>query len=71
MSTLRRSGWGEERSYGVRRPAAAGRIAAELAPLADLQAGTGRTCIAEELRKLTKVALARGSAEEDDGQPAG
>src|SRR5690242_18549766 len=50
---------------------AAGRIAAELAPLAGLQAGTGRTYIAEELRKLTKLALTCGTAEEDDGQPAG
>ena len=30
---------------------AAGRVAAELAPLAGLQAGTGRTHIAEELRQ--------------------
>jgi len=37
--------------YGNR--SAAGRVAAELAPLAGLQAGTGRTYIAEELRKLT------------------
>ena len=42
--------------YGNR--SAAGRVAAELAPLAALQAGTGRTYIAEELRKLTKLALA-------------
>jgi hypothetical protein len=40
--------------YGNR--SAAGRVAAELAPLADLQAGTGRTYIAEELRKLTATA---------------
>ena len=51
--------------YGDR--SAAGRVAAELAPLADLQAGTGRTYIAEELRKLTKLAIACGSTEEDDG----
>ena len=37
--------------YGNR--SAAGRVAAELAPLAGLQAGTGRTYIAGELRKLT------------------
>ena len=55
--------------YGDR--SAAGRVAAELAPLADLQAGTGRTYIAEELRKLTKLALTGGSAEEDDDRPAG
>jgi len=55
--------------YGDR--SAAGRVAAELASLAGLQAGTGRTYIAEELRKLTTLALTRGSAEEDDGQPAG
>jgi hypothetical protein len=40
--------------YGNR--SAAGRVAAELAPLAELQAGTGRTYIAEELRKLTDFA---------------
>ncbi len=40
--------------YGNR--SAAGRVAAELAPLAGLQAGTGRTYIAEELRKLTDLA---------------
>ena len=40
--------------YGNR--SAAGRVAAELAPLAGLQAGTGRTYIAEELRKLTGTA---------------
>ena len=55
--------------YGDR--SAAGRIAAELAPLAGLQAGTGRTYIAEELRKLTQLALTCGSAEEDNDQPAG
>jgi len=55
--------------YGER--SAAGRIASELAPLAGLQAGTGRTYIAEELRRLTRLALACGSAEEDDDQPAG
>jgi hypothetical protein len=55
--------------YGNR--SAAGRVAAELAPLAGLQAGTGRTYIAEELRKLTNLALLHGSAEEDDDQPAG
>jgi hypothetical protein len=40
--------------YGNR--SAAGRVAAELAPLAGLQAGTGRTYIAEELRRLTSTA---------------
>ena len=54
--------------YGNR--SAAGRVAAELAPLAGLQAGTGRTYIAEELRKLTGLALAQAPAEEDDDQPA-
>jgi hypothetical protein len=54
--------------YGNR--SAAGRVAAELAPLAGLQAGTGRTYIAEELRTLTKLALSCGSAKEDDDQPA-
>jgi hypothetical protein len=44
--------------YGNR--SAAGRVAAELAPLAGLQAGTGRTYIAEELRKLTGLADRRG-----------
>jgi hypothetical protein len=43
--------------YGNR--SAAGRVAAELAPLAGLQAGTRRTYIAEELRKLTNLAAAR------------
>ena len=55
--------------YGNR--SAAGRVAAELAPLAALQAGTGRTYIAEELRKLTNLTLSCGSGEEDDDQPAG
>ncbi len=48
--------------YGVRE--AAGRVAAELAPLAGLQAGTGRTYIAEELKRLDAAAgeyLARGN----------
>jgi hypothetical protein len=54
--------------YGNR--SAAGRVAAELAPLADLQAGTGRTYIAEELRRLTGLTLAQAPAEEDDDQPA-
>jgi hypothetical protein len=49
--------------YGNR--SAAGRVAAELAPLAGLQAGTGRTYIAGELRKLTALS-ARGPAEEND-----
>ena len=47
--------------YGNR--SAAGRVAAELAPLADLQAGTGRTYIAEELRKLTATAGPRPAEE--------
>ena len=55
--------------YGNR--SAAGRVAAELAPLAGLQAGTGRTYIAEELRRLTELPPARNPAEEDDDQPAG
>jgi len=42
---------------------AAGRVAAELAPLAGLQAGTGRTYIAEELRKLTGMAGPRPAEE--------
>ena len=55
--------------YGNR--SAAGRVAAELAPLAGLQAGTGRTYIAEELRKFTNLAARPQLAEEDDVQPAG
>jgi hypothetical protein len=47
--------------YGNR--SAAGRVAAELAPLAGLQAGTGRTYIAEELRKLTGMAGPRPAGE--------
>ena len=47
--------------YGNR--SAAGRVAAELAPLAGLQAGTGRTYIAEELRKLTGMAGPRPADE--------
>jgi hypothetical protein len=47
--------------YGNR--SAAGRVAAELAPLAGLQAGTGRTYIAEELRKLTGMAGPRSAGE--------
>ena len=54
--------------YGNR--SAAGRVAAELAPLAGLQAGTGRTYIAEELRKLTALS-AHGPAEENYVQPSG
>ena len=53
--------------YGDR--AAAGRFAAELASLADLREGTGRTYIAEELRGLSRQVFAPN--EEDDGQPAG
>jgi len=55
--------------YGNR--SASGRVAAELAPLAGLQAGTGRTYIAEELRKLSGLAARPRSAEEDDDQRAG
>ena len=40
--------------YGVRE--AAGRVAAELAPLAGLQPGTGRTYTAEELKRLESIA---------------
>ena len=47
--------------YGNR--SAAGRVAAELAPLAGLQAGTGRTYIAEELHKLTAKAGPRPTDE--------
>jgi hypothetical protein len=47
--------------YGNR--SAAGRVAAELAPLAGLQAGTGRTYIAEELRKLTGMDGSRPAEE--------
>ncbi len=47
--------------YGNR--SAAGQVAAELAPLAGLQAGTGRTYIAEELRKLTGIADPRPAEE--------
>jgi hypothetical protein len=54
--------------YGNR--SAAGRTAAELGPLAGLQAGTGRTYIAEELRKLTGLTTRHGPDEEDDDQPA-
>jgi hypothetical protein len=48
--------------YGVRE--AASRVAAELAPLAGLQPGTGRTYIAEELKRIDAAAadyLARGN----------
>jgi hypothetical protein len=55
--------------YGNR--AAAGQVAAELAPLAGLQAGTGRTYIAEELRKLIELADRPRSAGEGNDQPAG
>jgi len=55
--------------YGNR--SAAGRVAAELAPLAGLQAGTGRTYIAGELRRLTGLAHARSRVEESDDQAAG
>jgi hypothetical protein len=55
--------------YGNR--SAAGRVAAELAPLAGLQAGTGRTYIAEELRKLTDLAARPRSNGEGNDEPAG
>jgi hypothetical protein len=55
--------------YGNR--SAAGRVATELAPLAGLQAGTGRTYIAEELRKLTDLAARPRSTGEGNDQPAG
>jgi hypothetical protein len=55
----------------VRDRSAAGRVAAELAPLAGLQAGTGRTYFATELRKLTDLATPRHPAEENDDQAAG
>lgn len=55
--------------YGNR--SAAGRVAAELAPLAGLQPGTGRTYIAEELRMLTGLAAVPRPAEEDDDRSAG
>jgi hypothetical protein len=55
--------------YGNR--SAAGRVAAELAPLAGLQAGTGRTYIAEELRKLTELGARPRSTGEGNDQPAG
>jgi hypothetical protein len=48
--------------YGIRE--AASRVAAELAPLAGLQAGTGRTYIAEELKRIEAAVaqyLARGN----------
>jgi hypothetical protein len=48
--------------YGIRE--AAGRVAAELAPLAGLQPGTGRTYIAEELKRIDAAVaehLARGN----------
>jgi hypothetical protein len=63
------SGYRAHPEYGNR--SAAGRVAAELAPLAGLQAGSGRTYIAEELRRLTNLAGRPQLAEEDDVQPAG
>jgi hypothetical protein len=48
--------------YGIREAAA--QVAAELAPLAGLQAGTGRTYIAEELKRIDAALaeyLARGN----------
>jgi hypothetical protein len=48
--------------YGIRE--AASRVAADLAPLAGLQAGTGRTYIAEELKRIEATVaenLARGN----------
>jgi hypothetical protein len=56
--------------YGIREAAAP--IAAELAPLVGLQAGTGRTYIAEELKRL-EAALAEHLARENAaiGAPEG
>ena len=48
--------------YGIREAAAP--VAAELAPLAGLQAGTGRTYIAEELKRI-EAALAEHLARGD------
>ena len=48
--------------YGIRE--AAGRVAAELAPLAGLQPGTGRTYIAEELKRID-TAVAEHLAQEN------
>jgi hypothetical protein len=45
--------------YGVREPA--GKVASELAPVVGLQAGTGRTYIAEELKRLESIAELRGA----------
>jgi hypothetical protein len=48
--------------YGIREAAA--RVAAELAPMAGLQAGTGRTYIADELKRIEATVagnLARGN----------
>ena len=53
--------------YGLRE--AAGRVAAELAPLAGLQSGTGRTYIAEELRRID-AALAECAARGNRELPA-
>ena len=50
---------------------AAGRVAAELAPLAGLQPGTGRTYIAEEVGMLTGLAAVPRPAKDDDDQSAG
>lgn len=55
--------------YGNR--SAAGRVAAEPALLAGLQAGTGRTYIGEELRKLTELDARPRSTREGNDQPAG
>ena len=53
--------------YGIREAAA--RVAAELAPLAGLQAGTGRTYIADELKRLeTTVAGNLAIAAPEAGQ---
>ena len=54
--------------YGNR--SAAGRVAVELAPFAGLQAGTGRTYIAEELRRFTSR-VPHDLAEENNDRPAG
>ncbi len=55
--------------YGNR--SAARRVTAELAPLAGLQPGTGRTYIADELHMLTGLAAVPRPAEGDDDQSAG
>ena len=55
----------------IRNRPAAVQGAAEFAPPVGLQLGTGRTYIAEELRKLTGLAAGPRPAEEDDDRTAG